>query len=180
MEEILPIRSAEINILCGFSEVARGVRMTEKKIFVSDDSTATILCPSCSKYSRINVDRFRNDKSVINIKCTCQLVFKVRLEFRKNYRKEVHLPGEYISRKDARRMRVIVKNISMRGVGFDTLEDHNLVLEDVLKLKFRLDDKCQTEINRDVAVRFLKGRYVGTEFPSPSQEDKDLGFYLMP
>lgn len=154
--------------------------MTGKKIFVSDDNMATILCPSCSKYSRINVDRFRNKKSEINIKCTCQVLFKVRLEFRKNYRKETNLPGEYISRKDARRMRIIIKNISMRGVGFATTEEHNLVLEDVLKINFRLDDKCHTEINRDVTVRFLKDRYVGTEFLYPSQEDKDLGFYLMP
>jgi len=73
-----------------------------------------------------------------------------------------------------------VRNISLTGIGFETLSPHGLGKGDEIRVRFTLDDAKQSEIERDVIVRVVKDKYIGGEFSDPNLYDKTLGFYLMP
>jgi c-di-GMP-binding flagellar brake protein YcgR len=73
-----------------------------------------------------------------------------------------------------------VVDISLGGCGFTTAHAHSLNPDDRIKLVFNLDDAKHTRIERDAAVRAVKGTHqIGCEFaPTPSGYDPDIGFYL--
>ncbi len=67
-----------------------------KTVYVNDTNQATIICPSCGFTKKIDTTKFRNTQKRVKAKCKCGEVFQVTFEFRKHYRKNVRLPGEYI------------------------------------------------------------------------------------
>ena len=78
--------------------------------------------------------------------------------------------------------RMTVVDISLGGCGFTTAHAHSLNPDDRIKLVFNLDDAKHTRIERDAAVRAVKGTHqIGCEFaPTASGYDPDIGFYLRP
>ena len=71
-----------------------------------------------------------------------------------------------------------VKNVSMTGIGFETLAEHSLKEGDEVTVKFALDDSSRTEVKKRVVVRVVKDNYIGCEFADFAEFDKALGFYL--
>jgi len=69
-----------------------------KTVFVGNSNQATIICPKCGLTKNIDATNFKNTKKRLKAKCKCGEVFQVTFEFRKHYRKNVRLPGEYIVR----------------------------------------------------------------------------------
>ncbi|MBU0483319.1 MAG: PilZ domain-containing protein [Proteobacteria bacterium] len=155
--------------------------MEEQKVYVNQDNTAVITCPACEKVKSIQVQQFKGTKHILNARCSCQQVFPVRLEFRKAYRKEIQLGGDYVywpSRNPRGKMRVL--NVSITGIGMSVAGFHNIKVGHELEVKFNLDDKNNSEICRKVVVRLIEGNYIGCEFMESAKNDKALGFYLMP
>ena len=74
---------------------------------------------------------------------------------------------------------MVVKNISLSGIGFETLTGHQLKVGDEVTVKFALDDVSHSVIKKKVIVRVVKDKYLGCEFKEPAQYDKALGFYLI-
>ena len=68
-----------------------------KTVYVYDDNQATIICDKCGFWKNIDTANFKNTKKRLKAKCKCGEAFKFRIEFRKNYRKNVRLSREYIS-----------------------------------------------------------------------------------
>lgn len=104
---------------------------------------------------------------------------KQATERREYYRKGVRLPGHYEHHHNRTSGDALIESISLNGVGFTTLDKHDLSKNDVLKLRFQLDDSRKTVINRLVIVQYIRGRYVGCQFTDQKSYDGDLGFYLM-
>lgn len=161
--------------------------MKQQKSYVRKDGTMVLKCPYCSHSRVVSVSRFKEKKKNIKIKCSCSMTFIVILELRRMFRKNTYLKGSFInySRTEYKgayvRGKIIVKNLSMGGIGFETAEKCNIEKDDELEVTFTLDDIHSSEINKRVLVKTITGNFVGCEFKTTSlQYDKALGFYLMP
>jgi c-di-GMP-binding flagellar brake protein YcgR len=153
-----------------------------EKIYVSKYNTALVRCPGCGRSQLYSVDQFKGVRYAIKVACSCKAVFHVKIDFRRKYRKEINLPGSYAPVSQAKRAdwgRIVLKNLSMTGVGFVIHGNHHIIREDALVVKFTLDDRPRSEIEKPVIVRNVQGNYLGCEFQSLAAYEKALGFYLL-
>jgi hypothetical protein len=117
----------------------------------------------------------------LKARCKCGAAFGILFEVRKAYRKETRLHGNYVKDSAGEEQgRIIVRNISLSGIGFTTLTKHNLKQGDNVRLKFTLDDKRRSEIEKNGVVRVVNDKSIGCQFTGSDQQDEPLGFYLMP
>jgi hypothetical protein len=152
-----------------------------RKVYINEDNTALLVCPHCGTSKNVQVAKYKGRKDPLKVRCTCRSAFHVLFEFRRAYRKQTNLHGDYSKLPACKQWgKMVVKNISLTGIGFSTLTRHNLRKDDELKVKFTLDDKRRSEIEKDVVVRLVEDTYIGCEFTERVQFDKVLGFYLMP
>ena len=117
-----------------------------KTVYVDDANQATIICPSCGFTKIIDATKFRNTKKSLKAKCKCDETFRFTIEFRKQYRKKVNLRGEHIIRESGKKGEIIIRDLSMGGIRFETLSLHQISKDDTLEVKFKLDDPLRSEI----------------------------------
>ena len=155
--------------------------MEPQKTFVREDGTTVLKCPFCRHARTVSVQKIKDKKKVIKIKCSCQKSYSVSLELRKLYRKTVSLNGKYVnlSQNNESGM-MIVKDVSMGGIGFDTVGGSSIAKGHELELTFTLDDTHSSVIKKQVVVRIVRDKFVGCEFVHAHEYDKALGFYLIP
>ncbi|MDL1968679.1 MAG: hypothetical protein LWW97_09075 [Deltaproteobacteria bacterium] len=155
--------------------------MEIQKVYIDRDNTAVIVCHHCGFSKRVNVIKFKGRKDPVTIRCKCQSASRVLFEFRTAYRKTIYIEGMYSKLpacKDWGRM--VVKNISMTGIGFAALIMHDLKKGNKVKVKFTLDDKSRSDVEKDAVVEVVENNYLGCKFTVPvGFENKALGFYLM-
>ena len=160
--------------------------MKLQKAYVRKDGTTVLKCPFCSHARSVSVALLRKKKKVIRVKCSCQQSYMVNLEQRKLYRKSTSLRGNYInhSQQDDRGLlikgKIIVRDLSMGGIGFETVGNCSIEKNDELEVIFTLDDLHSSVIKKWVEVKIVRNRYVGCEFTHANEYDKALGFYLLP
>ena len=153
-----------------------------RKIYVRPDNTAVITCPHCNRQKTVPVGSYMGSKSRVKIKCGCKNVFTVNLEFRKKNRKETNLRGKFTnhSKKDFRGD-IVVKNLSLGGLEFVSMDVDKFEIDDEITVSFKLDNEERTTIKKEVIVKDLRDNTVGCEFQKSSEfaPDKELGFYIM-
>lgn len=135
----------------------------------------------CLHCKRVNILDLAGESDMITaarVNCECGAQYPVRLEYRKTYRKRVSLDGFYFDENGSKR-EMVVRDISLGGVGFHTREPHKLMQRRIVDVLFHLDDAKGTRIFRKVMVRNVRGRFVGVQFLEQRERDKELGFYLM-
>lgn len=151
-----------------------------QKAYVNQDGTAVLKCPACEAVKSAKVDTLKNGPHQVKVRCNCRNVFSVRLEFRKNYRKETKLAGDYKSLAGGKNYgKLTVVNLSKGGVGAQVVGFNPCRTGDELQVSFNLDDRHHSLIDKRVVVRLVKENYIGCEFLDPALLDKALGFYLM-
>ena len=151
-----------------------------QKVYVNQEGVAVLKCPFCEAVKTTTVEKFKGSRHVLKVKCTCQKAFMVELEFRKAYRKDIKLAGEFVHLPTRNaRGKMLVINISKTGIGFQVLGAVNVREGNDLQVKFNLDDKHHSLIEKRVVVRLVKNNYIGCEFVDSTAHDKALGFYLM-
>lgn len=160
--------------------------MHTEKIYVNlDDHTAVLACPHCGTVKTRYVGKFKGGERSVRVKCTCQTAFHVSLEFRRAQRKETHLNGYYakLAKNDDWR-KVLVTNISLTGIGLLANGVSTLSRGDELRLRFNLDDKRHSRIEKEAVVRWVEDMQMGCEFITSVSYDETadtaLNFYLMP
>ena len=147
-------------------------------VYPNSDGVVAFICPNCGYDRALTEDEKKKYKTFFGVDCKCGKKYECHVEYRKNYRKEVTLYGDYFQEESWTSGEIQVKDISLGGVGFYTLEPHQLQLGDIIKVRFRLDDLKATTINRPVEVRFIKDKFIGAQFTEKQLYEKDLGFYL--
>ncbi len=153
--------------------------METVKAFVRVDNTATIVCPACKKPKNVNVANFKQKKHYLKVRCICDTIFRVHLDFRRHYRKNTELPGQYrYVKPSGEGGSMIVKDISQSGLGFEVDGTHFIETEHVLKVTFELDNKKKTLIEKKVVVQSVDGGFIGCQFIEEQAYEKELGFYL--
>ena len=147
-----------------------------KTVYVNDANQATIICPKCAFTKEIDMTNFKKAQKSLKGKCRCGEVFGFTIEFRKNYRKKVRLGGEY--RIKDKKGEIIVEDLSMNGIRFVNLGSHQITKDDMLEVKFKLDNPMRSEINKLVKVIWVKDKIIGAEFSDLNTFKSELGFYL--
>ena len=146
--------------------------------YVNDADQTTIICPKCGFAKQIDTTNFKDTQKKLKAKCKCGEVFKFTIEFRKQYRKNVKLPGEYITSESGEKGEIILENLSLGGIQFETVRKHQISTGDTMDLKFRLDNPSRTEIQRTVKIIWVNGHNVGAQYIEPKLFERDLAFYL--
>jgi hypothetical protein len=150
------------------------------KFYVNDDNQTTIVCPKCGFAKTIDTTNYKETKKQLKANCKCGEAFKFTLEFRKHYRKDVRLPGEYSVPEKGKQGEIVVRNLSLSGVQFTCVRPHQILPGDTLELKFNLDNSARTEIRRSSKVMWVRDYDVGAQFIGPKSFERDLSFYLRP
>jgi hypothetical protein len=147
-------------------------------VYVNKTNQTTVICPKCGFAKIFDTTKFKNTHRRLKAKCKCGEVFGFTLEFRKHYRKKAKLPGEYVIQRRGEKGDIIVEDLSMGGIQFENLGPHQISIDDMLEVKFKLDNPLRSEIRKMVRVIWVSDRTVGVMYSEPKGNDKDLGFYL--
>jgi len=157
-----------------------------EKVFVADDNMAVFECPQCKKAKRVDVSRYNDIQQAVKIKvkCPCGHIYKVILERRKSFRKNVNFPGTYTHvlpdyREDTGG--ITVKDLSRSGVKIKLNVEKEFKVGDILLVEFQLDDKQRSLVKKDAVIKKISGSYLGLEFKSidsSDPSDKAIGFYM--
>jgi hypothetical protein len=155
-----------------------------ERVYPTDSNKATFICPKCKKTKTVDISQYVKKTRIVRVNSTCSCGHKWAsvLEKRKQYRKEVNLPGTYELVKageslDRGGMKVL--DISGGGIKMKLNVPRNLEVGDHLNIEFHLDDNKRTLIKKEVTIRNTDGLYVGASFRSADAYDPVLGFYLM-
>ena len=149
-----------------------------KIIYVNDNNQTTIICPKCGLEKNINVFKFKDTHKRLKANCKCGEVFRFALNFRKHYRREVMLTGEYFIQERNVRDDIFIKDISMSGINFITFKEHDFSKDDTVELKLALDDPMESEIHTYIRIKWINDRNIGGQFNNPKSIEKDLRFFL--
>lgn len=149
-----------------------------QKVYVDHTNKVKVICPKCGLEKTINVFKFKDTHKRLKASCKCGEVFRFALDFRKHYRKQVQLSGEYFIHEKNERDDILIKDISMTGINFMTDKPHNFSNDDTVELKLTLDEQVEPEIHAPVRIKWIKDRNVGAQFSNPKSLEKDLRSYL--
>ncbi|MHB8808542.1 MAG: PilZ domain-containing protein [Desulfobulbaceae bacterium] len=153
--------------------------METVKAFVRENDTVTIVCPVCKTPKNAAVGSFRDKSHYLKVRCSCENVFTVHLDFRQHYRKGTDLSGTFRSiTPPGMGGDIHIKDISVSGIGFTVNGMQFLERGHTLILTFTLDDKKKTTLSKEVVVRSVQGDFVGCRFVETKAYEKELGFYL--
>jgi len=150
------------------------------KVFVNQLNCITFTCPACSKPASIKIDSLKKKISPLKVRCTCQKIFNLDIDFRRFYRKKTNLSGTYrsIQPHSIREEDILILNISMQGIGFRVFTGQKIKVGDKLELTFKLDDKKGTFLRKEVDVVNVDGDFIGCRFADNQTFEQALGYYL--
>ncbi len=100
-------------------------------------------------------------------------------ELKVGFRKKVSLMGDFKHFNRKMFGRIIVQDVSMQGISFETRKPEALEVGDLLDVNFTLDDRNRSRIKRRVSVRIVDGKRITGDYYNPPPHDRHLGFYLM-
>jgi hypothetical protein len=149
-----------------------------KKIYVDHTNQVRIICPKCGFETKKNVFKFKETSKRLKAKCKCGEVFRFALDFRKYYRKNVRLTGEYHVVGKEEKGEILIRDISATGVRFESLKPHNISRNDTVEITFALDDPQKTQIRTVIKIKWIIDHNVGAQFDNPKSLEYTLGFYL--
>jgi hypothetical protein len=147
-------------------------------VWIGDNNKGTIICPKCAVAHNIDATKFQNTKKELKAKCKCSEIFPLTIEFRRQFRKNVRLPGEYNIKGKKEKGEIIIKDLSLSGIKFESFRPNQISADDMLEVKFNLDSPSKKEIRKEVKVIWVDNRIVGAQFTERTLYKKDLGFYL--
>jgi len=148
------------------------------KIYIDDAKIARVICHKCGLNKNIEVTKFKDTHKRLKAKCLCGAVFQLFLEFRKHYRKKVRLAGEYFVQKKADKGDILIEDISGNGIKFVCLKPHNISRDDIVELKFNLDNSTRTEIQGLVKIIWINDCNVGAQYINQRYFSNKFGFYF--
>lgn len=157
-----------------------GGSMDNKEVitfYADKEGNATVVCPACGYAKTVNAYKANIARKELKTKCKCDHVFRLIIEIRTIYRKEVNLTGQCEHLKTKKREVIQIADISMDSIGIKHPSPIDIAIGDRLKIAFRLDNAMNSKINLLVEVKRISGPFVGGIFVGPKPEPA-LGFYL--
>ena len=157
-----------------------------EKVFVTESNMAVFECPQCNKGKSVDVSRFKDVRRAVRlkVKCPCGHIYRVVLERRRHFRKDVNFPGTYthvLSDYREEKGGITVKDLSRSGVKVRLNVEKGFKIGDILLVEFQLDDKQRSLIKKNAVIKKISDSYLGLEFnsiDSSDPSDKAIGFYM--
>lgn len=149
-----------------------------QKLYIDKSKKVTITCPKCLFERNIDVTKIGNDQKILRGKCRCGKAYEFTIVYIKKYRKDIELLGEYIIEKSGEKGDIIIRDLSMGGIRFENLSLYQISKDDILEVKFQLDNPKRSEIKKSVKVIWVKDQNIGANFIETQSYKADLGFYL--
>ena len=146
--------------------------------WIDDNNQVTIICPKCRVETKIDAEEFKNGKRNQTSECKCGEIFQFIIEYRKQYRMDVSLPGEYNTQEKGQTGEIVIRDLSLSGIRFECLMSHQISPDDTLEVTFKLDNPARKEIRKTVKVVWVDDRIIGAQFNERNLYEKDLAFYL--
>ena len=147
-------------------------------VWIGDNNQARIICPKCKFATNIDVTKLKSAQRTKKAKCKCGETFQFTIDFRTQFRKDASLPGEYVIQGKREKGEIIVRDLSLSGIRFESFRPHQISTDDILEVKFILNNTSKKEIRKEVKVIWVDNRIVGAQFIERKLYQKDLGFYL--
>ena len=153
--------------------------METVKVFVGKGGSAGITCPYCQKHHLFSVEKYKGAKRILVTRCSCQQRFTIELNLRQFHRKAVELVGKFlnVSTRSGKWHAMMVIDLSLNGIGFTTMGSTDIKEGHQVRVRFTLDNKRATEIEREVSVVNIRKKHYGCQLLQ-KDFDKELGFYL--
>jgi len=149
-----------------------------KRVFVQDGS-ALVVCEICGRAKKLSGINSKMMLKPVTVTCPCGNNFRIVLDARRYYRKEVNLRGTFKIAQGDREYPMIVENISFSGIGIRSPFVDKFKVGDYVEVRFNLDDSHKSLIERVAVVKHVNQHTAGLEFVQDRSYDKVLGFYLM-
>ena len=149
-----------------------------KTIYTDNTNRVSIICPKCGFEQHINTTNFKDTKKKLKGRCRCGEPYQFTIEFRKGYRKDVRLSGEYSILGKGEKEEIIIRDLSFTGIQLESLRPHQILKDDTLEVTFKLDNPRRSKIRKLVKVMWVRDRIVGAHYIETKLYEKDLGLYL--
>ena len=147
-------------------------------IYTDDTNQVSIICPKCKSETKIDTTNFKDTQNKLEGKCICGEPYQFNIEFRKRYRKDVSLPGEHMFPGITHKEDIIIKEISFTGIQFESPKRHKISKDDLLEIKFELDDRLKSNIRKLVKVIWVRDHIIGAHFIETKLFEGELESYL--
>jgi hypothetical protein len=164
-----------------------GLGVERQRVYVNAFSdTAVLKCLHCGIASTRYVGEFKGRRRRVEITCACRSVRTVLFEFRRAQRKEVNFWGYYTKLLEGQKWcKMMVSDVSVTGIGLLVQSANRLSKGDYLEVRFTLDDRTRSRVEKKAVVRRVEDIHVGCEFMNPAGDghgygDAALDLYLMP
>jgi PAS domain S-box-containing protein len=157
-------------------------------VFPRDDGLVLLTCPRCGFQESISIDQFSRLGNAISVTCTCHKLFSAVLEKRRAFRKSVQLSGFFTLKGDLGPAQsdgsiwgpMVVKDLSKAGLRFSSDRAGLLHEDDLLMVRFNLDNANQSLIHKPARVISVSDiNEVGCRFEGSDSYDITLGFYFI-
>ncbi|MGV1099845.1 PilZ domain-containing protein [Thiovibrio sp. JS02] len=165
------------------------------KVLLRQQKEVTVRCPKCGDSKTLAMEKYGKERW-LRIICACKFAFDVEFEHRNRFRKQTALSG-YMERVGSRihntdrlakvrwetqsilRPNCTIVNLSVDGIGIRAGGSHGIRKDDILKVRFLLDDSVGTIIEKLYLVVSVQNDYLGCRNHQPDQQDQKLGFYVL-
>ncbi len=154
------------------------------RVFLNNQGKGSFICPACKKGVIKDLSEIARSTSAVRIrcKCSCGHSYRVLVERRQYFRKDVNLIGMYIQHRgnDQSPLKgiITVRNVSQSGVCFSVNSPPHFEVGDLLTIELSLDDTDRSKVREEGVVRRIESNMVGLEFTSTDRYGK-LGQYLL-
>jgi hypothetical protein len=149
------------------------------KILLNEHREGCMTCEQCGLAITVDASACKNIAGALVLKCPCGFIFYATLNKRRFRRKDAALHGAYIKEANRRKTgKILVENVSITGLRFRTVFQHDIVPDETLLIQFALDDEHRTIISEYVKVKYVRGYQIGAHFVKEDNYNTDLNFYL--
>ena len=147
------------------------------KFYVDENNQARITSQKCGINKNLDVTKFKDTHKRLKAKCKCGEEFRLTLDFRRHYRKNVQLSGEYFVQEKNEKGEILIEDISMTGINFATLKPHNFSINDTVELKFTFGNPMKTRVQEPVKIIRIIDRNVGAQYVNQSRMQR-IWFFI--
>lgn len=159
----------------------------QQTVFPRDDSLFLLTCPRCGLQESVSVNQFNRLGNAISVHCPCRKQFTAVIEKRRSFRKSVRLDGYFSLKGDLGPVGasgsiwgpIVVKDLSKSGLRFSSEKADLVHPDDLLMVRFNLDNSNQALIHKPARVISVTGKEVGCRFEGSDHYDITLGFYFI-
>jgi hypothetical protein len=151
-----------------------------QKVYPDGSNHVVIVCPICGVHRTVDASPYLGRRRQVRVRCSCTEEFFVLFEERKHYRKSVNLRGVCFRPVSPGEPKPIsVSDVSRGGMRFRADCDVDFQPEELLGVRFVLDDPSGSNVVVNTRVKRVDGREISVEYCG-GDLPRALRFYLMP